>query len=306
MSLLSALAEFLLACRADGLRPATIRWYTSILTSFAAEFADRPLTAITTQMIREYIVALRERIPYENAPQKPPSSGKLSSSSIASHITALHSFWGWCAREYSITNPMLNIKRPRRQPPQPKAVAATDIVKLLQATGDGVAGVRDRAIICFLADTGCRLGGLLGLKLEHLQIAQHRALVNEKGNRMRMVVFTQYTARMLRNWLYLRVSPSDRVFVSLRTGEALTESGVNQVLKRLKKRANITGRVNPHSFRHGFAREYLTNGGDLATLAKLLGHKNINTTTDYYAVFSEDELAELHEKFSPMNKLKES
>lgn len=96
MSLLSALAEFLLACRADGLRPATIRWYTSILTSFAAEFGDRYLTAITTQMIREYIVALRERVPYENAPQKPPAPGKLSSSSIASHITALHSFWGWC------------------------------------------------------------------------------------------------------------------------------------------------------------------------------------------------------------------
>jgi len=110
---------------------------------------------------------------------------------------------------------------------------------------------------------------------------------------------------MLRAWLLVRPGGSDALFVNLSTGQALTESGVSQVLKRLKRRAGVRGRVNPHAFRHGFAREYLKNGGDLATLAKLLGHKDINTTTDFYAVFSEDELAELHEKFSPLRALRE-
>jgi len=66
----------------------------------------------------------------------------------------------------------------------------------------------------------------------------------------------------------------------------------------------VSGRCNPHSFRHNFAREYLRNGGDLATLAKLLGHSNISTTASYYAVFASDELAQFHERYSPLKSLK--
>lgn len=301
MNVLSALNDFILSCQADGLRPATIRWYESILTAFAGHHGHQELTTITTTILREYIVALRERVPYADAPQKPSGTGKMSDSSVAGHITALHAFWGWCSREYDIKNPMQNIKRPRRQQQQPKANTAADFMKLLQATGDKNDGVRDRALLCFLADTGCRLGGLLSLKIESLQLDQRRAIVTEKGNKTRIVVFTQLTATLLRHWLWVRQSQTDYVFVNIHTGNVLTVSGVNQLLKRLKRRSGVKGRVNPHSFRHGFAREYLTNGGDMATLARLLGHSSIQTTIDFYAIFTPDELAELHNKFSPLN-----
>lgn len=75
------------------------------------------------------------------------------------------------------------------------------------------------------------------------------------------------------------------------------------MIKRLKKRAGIKGRVNPHSFRHGFAVEYIKAGGDVATLAKLLGHRNINTTAAFYALFTQNELSEMHNKFSPLREI---
>jgi integrase/recombinase XerD len=119
-----------------------------------------------------------------------------------------------------------------------------------------------------------------------------------------MVVYTTYTQQALQKWLGLHGSLSPYIFISMENDqEPLTESGLNQLLIRLKKRANVEGRVNPHSFRHNFAREYLRNGGDLVTLARLLGHKDIKTTADYYAIFAPDELAELHEKFSPLKGL---
>lgn len=306
MILSDAISEFLLACSADGLAPATVRWYTSILKAYNQAFTGREVESLTVREHREYIVALRNQEPYQDAPQKPPQGGKLADASISSHVIALHAFWGWIVREYGLPNAMKNIKRPRRRKPQPKALAPDDFIRLLEATGDNLAGIRDRALLCFLADTGCRLGGLLSLKIEHLQIDQRRAIVREKGADVRVVVFTRFTARMLARWLLVRTAATDHVFVNLHTGAPLTESGVTQALKRLKKRSGVTGRVNPHSFRHNFARAYLTNGGDLATLAMLLGHKDISTTTDYYAVFSEDELAELHEKFSPLNSMRKS
>jgi site-specific recombinase XerD len=305
MDIQTAINSFIKAARADGLRPATIKWYSSLLGSFAADFQTQEISSVTTDELRDYIISLRERDEkYVDAPQKPVQEGGFSEATIAGHVTALHAFWAWSANEYDIRNPMKNIKRPKRRNPVPKAIAQQDYMKLFNATGEGESGVRDRAILAFFADTGCRLGGLLSLTLGNLDLQQRRAVVIEKGGKSRTIVFTFYTAQLLHKWLYFRSSDSDRVFVSMSTGKPLTESGVNQVLKRLKARAKVTGRVNPHSFRHNFAREYIKNGGDVVTLAKLLGHSDVQTTAAYYAVFTNDELAELHEKFSPMNQLK--
>lgn len=296
----AAIDEFMKSGEADGSRSTTLKWYRSILGAFAADRKGCELTAITTSDMRNYIIVLRRRdTRYVGAAQKPEQPGALSESTIAGHITALHAFWSWCAAEYQIANPMGNIKRPKRRNPSPKAVAPIDVIKLLQSTEEP----RDRAMIAFLADTGCRLGGLLDLRIEDVDFVHRRALVREKGGKLRHVVFTSFTAALLRKWLDVRYARTDHVFVSHKSAEQLTASGVNQMLKRLKAKAMVKGRVNPHSFRHSFAREYIKNGGDVVTLAKLLGHSDINTTAAYYAVFTQDELAEMHHKYSLVGNL---
>jgi site-specific recombinase XerD len=52
-----------------------------------------------------------------------------------------------------------------------------------------------------------------------------------------------------------------------------------------------------------FAREYLTAGGDLASLARLMGHSDPQVTATFYAVYAPDELAEKHDQFSPVRTL---
>jgi len=304
MNLQSALDEYLLSCAADGLSPATIRWYSSLLAAFAATVQNCEIGAITPSLIRQYIVGLQERpARYMDAPQKPAQPGGLSNASVAAHVRALHAFWGWCAREYGLQNPMANIRRQKSPLPEPKAIRPADFVRLVNATGDDEIGKRNRAILIFLADTGCRVGGLISLTLENLYLDQRKALITEKGQHSRAVVFTAYTGQILRSWLAARESQTGFVFCSMTSQNTLSVSGVNQMIERLKVLAGVSGRCNPHSFRHNFAREYLRNGGDLATLAKLLGHSNISTTAGYYAVFSHDELAAFHERFSPLSNM---
>ena len=67
---------------------------------------------------------------------------------------------------------------------------------------------------------------------------------------------------------------------------------------RLRKRAGVTDRANPHSFRHGFAKDYLMAGGDLASLADLTGHESVETTKSFYAIFEQDDLKRKHDQFS--------
>jgi integrase/recombinase XerD len=296
-----AFEEFILGCRADGLRPATVKWYESILRPLAVHFEDQTLSEVTTKALRLYVVNLTERdTRYEDGKQKPPQSGGLTDESIASHVTAVHRFWNWCVQEYDLSfNPMQHIRRPRRPQKVVKAIEMKDVVKLFNSTGDNEAGTRDRALLAFLTDTGARLGGVISLTIDRLHLDDKKAYVSEKGQKSRMVVFTALTAALLQNWLNLKPE-GDYVFCHHKTGKDLTSSGLNEILKRLKKRAGVRGRVNPHSFRHNFARQYILNGGDVLMLSRLMGHSDPKTTMEYYAVFTPDELAEMHEQLSPL------
>lgn len=283
----AALEEFLLACRADGLADSSLTWYRSLLSKLVRELGDK---FPSTHDLREYTVSLRERY-------KPHT--------LSDHNRAMHRFFAWASDEYSISNPMKGIKRLKVPPAEVRAISSADFVKLFNNAGKGDIGIRNRAIMALLADTGMRLGGVAGLTLDSLDISLRRAWVIEKGRKQRVVVFTFYTARLLERWLAVRPDNSRFIFTTLDTGEGLTGSGIQQIFKRLKKKLGIQGQTNPHAFRHGFAKGYLSNGGELATLAKLMGHTDVQTTMDHYAIFSHDELANLHEKYSPLRSLLE-
>lgn len=301
MQIEEAIEEYLLNVDANGRSMETVKWYRSILNS-AKDKLPGQLDNITAHDVRIYLQQLRQTGRYIDAPQKPQQAGKISYETVAAHNRALRAFFSWCADEYNIENPMANIKRPTRRKPQPKGVARTDFIKLLNATSNEPIGMRDRAMLTFFADTGARLSGVINLTLDNLFINERTAIVTEKGEKSRRVYYTFYTAELLMLWLKHRPkTTAQEVFISMNTLQAITSSGVHQMIKRLKKRAGVTGRVNPHGYRHGFARAYLQNGGDLVTLGRLLGHEDINTTALYYAVFSDDELKEFHKKHSPLN-----
>lgn len=298
-----ACEDFLLASHADGLKEATIKWYRSLLNKLCRVIGHVPINKVTATKLRQYIKSLYDqKQKYVNADQRPVVDESLSEETVRSHIRALHRVWNWFTVEYDLEqNPMTNIKRPARIEPKVKAISDEDSVKLFDATSDDIYGIRDRAILAFLADTGCRSGGILSLELERLNLEEKYAIVYEKYDKKRKVFFTKATKLLLQQWLLVRPKHTNSVFVSMNTGEALTNSGLNQVLRRLKKRAGVTGHTYPHSFRHAFARSYLKNGGDLATLSRLLGHGDISVTSDYYAIFDDDELSDAHSKHSPID-----
>lgn len=296
-ALQAAYKEFLLACYADGLKPSTIAWYRSILGTFVAHFSTCELEALTARDIRRYMADLRQRTErYTDASQRPAASGGLTDNTIAGHSQCLRRFWSWADGEYHLAaNPMAGIRRARRPQPKPKTLSASDFVRLFNATA-GSNGPRDRALLAFMADTGARLGGISSLTMPRLDMLHHQAIVTEKGGKARAVPFTGTTAQLLYQWLQFRPVEGDTVF-------GLTSDGIRQVIRRLKARAGVTGAVNPHAFRHNFARVYLQNGGDLVSLARLMGHEDIKTTADYYAIYDQSELSDMHERYSPLKSM---
>ncbi len=304
-----AYSDFIQACRADGLSPATVKYYIYALAWLKLDLGDQPLNQVQVNAIRAHIIELRNRQHrYQGAAQRPTLPGSLSVETIRAHIRSLKRFFNWSYTEYGLEqtgNPMNKIRMPRAPRQLPKAIALEDLRKLLMACDESRIGKRNKALLAFLADTGCRAGGALSLTMNGLFLNHGQAILKEKGDRARVVPFTRYTAELIQIWLDVRPKNAPTIFCSLWIGTfgIMTVSGLNQMIKRLAAKAGVTGRCNPHSFRHGFARMYLQHGGDLATLAQIMGHSTVNVTTQFYAVFTSDELARRHEMFSPLRDL---
>jgi len=304
MTLTKALDKFLLIKTASMRSDATIKWYQSIVGAMVNELgASCDVSKITEDDVLLYVTGLRKRDSrYQNAPQKPVQNGGLSRETITTHIRALKSFWSWASNRYDLKNPMYSIKLPKQQPRKPKAIETSDFVKLFNAVSDDICKCpqRERAILALLADSGVRRAGLLSLTTE-IDTVRRVGRVTEKGYKERQVSWTRYTSHLLDKWLAVRDSvENDALFISLNDGKALQVSAINQILKRLKAKAGVTGRVNPHSFRHNFARQYLLSGGDLSTLSDILGHESVEVTNQFYAIFTEQELARLQDEHSPL------
>lgn len=307
MNLSEAVDLLVNATLADGRSARTAGSYASTLAPLVAFLGpERAAAEVTVADLRAYLAHLRGQSQrYADHPGRAPAPGGLAAATIAGRVRSLKRLFKFLHEEGEIAlNPARQIRQPRAgRGGQPKAITAEDVARLLAAAaGEDAVDRRDRAVVLFLADTGCRAGGLVGLRLGDLQLEGLRAQVMEKGEKVRLVFFSPVTAEGLAAWLSVRpASASEHVFLNLRRpGEGLTVKGLEEILRRLGRRAGCTGPHNPHAFRHGFAREFLQSGGNLGQLADLLGHSSVLTTWQSYAIFNGEELAAQHAQHSPM------
>ena len=287
---LSTACERFLESLSGARSPATVQWYRFRLAALRQGVGDMRLDAVTVSDLRRWRARSAAR--------------GLSPWTVHGYVRAARRLFAWLVQEGLLNeSPASRLELPALPDEPPKALDLADLARLLAAARGCP---RDYAIVCMLADTACRVGGLVGLELGDLDLGRGRALVREKGRGGRRKARTVYllpeTVGALREWLDVRPAASgQRVFVGQRG--PLTTSGVYQVLRRLAGRAGVQGRWNPHSFRHGWARAALMAGADLGTVADVLGHVDIAVTRRFYARWGDDELRERHGQFSPMSRV---
>lgn len=134
-------------------------------------------------------------------------------------------------------------------------------------------------VVWFLAATGARVSELRQIKAEHVQLG-HLDIYSKGGKLRRLYIPKRLRAAAI-DWLKSYGVDSGYIFLN-RFGERLSARGIAQQLKRLAGRYGINRDVvYPHSFRHLFARNFLDRRKDIAMLADLMGHENIETTRIY-------------------------
>ena len=162
----------------------------------------------------------------------------------------------------------------------------TEIDALLGACSTrGGAGIRNRALIGFMVETGVRVSEALALLPAHLDVTEHRAQVlHGKGDKRRTVAFPAALTPTLLRWMdYRRTRMIPRrapVFCTL-DGAPMHPVYLRDALKRLAAKAGIEKRVHPHGLRHYMAVRWVERGVLLPAIQAQLGHASLATTEIY-------------------------
>ena len=147
---------------------------------------------------------------------------------------------------------------------------------------------RDRLIFKMLAYTGIRREELINIFISDIDFKNLLIRVVGKGNKERFVPMTPdirtdilfYLDKRKKGYLF----PAKKI-----KGAPLNPGRINSMLRSTGEKAEIKNPnpdlkfINPHIFRHTFARLCIDRGMDFPTLRDIMGHSSINVTLDYYA-----------------------
>lgn len=228
-------------------------------------------------------------------------------STVRGRYMAVKLFLNWCIAEGELdAHPLVNVPQPKVSEKLTPILTADQMGLLLQdCAGPDFADVRDRALILFLADTGCRISGAMGLTVGDVDLRERTATVTEKGNRDRIVPYGSTTAQALDKYLRARRRRryGDRAWLWLSSTDKgkLTVNGAQQSLRKRGDRLGF--HVHPHMFRHGFAHAWLKAGGSEGDLMELAGWRTRQMLDRYGKATRSERARAAHKRISPMDNL---
>lgn len=190
----------------------------------------------------------------------------------------------------------------------PKVLNSDQMKKLFEMQNlDRKSGVRDRAILDTLFSTGLRVSELVALNRDAINLNSGEFTVIGKGRKARVVYLSPEAIKWLRRYLGTRADPFTPLFIRYSgkrmeendfDGESLrlTPRSVQRLVKKYVARAGISVDATPHTLRHTYATDLLSNGADLRSVQELLGHSNVSTTQIYTHVTNK-QLRDVHKRF---------
>lgn len=271
------LKAFLSAKEVEGRSVKTIRRYDYICRK-ALDKMGVPLRDVSVFHLRKYLADEKAR--------------GISDSTLDGNRECLSSLFGWLHKEGLLkTNPTANLGSIKVQKKVRKPYSQSDIEKLKEHCKSS----RDKAIICLLMSTGCRIGEVCGLNRDALDFTNKEVTVLGKGNKERTVFLDDVTVMVLSRYLSERKDEDPALFTGKAT-DRLTPGGVRFMLRNLAEKAGVEN-AHPHRFRRTLASNLIDHGMDIQNVAQILGHERLDTTMKYIYT-SKGELKNQYRKYA--------
>ncbi len=195
-----------------------------------------------------------------------------SANSMLAALNAFLRFMGWqefCVKQFKVQAQAYCSKD--------KEMTKADY-KALVAAAEQKKNQRLSLVVQTICGTGIRVSELQSITVE--AVKRSEAVVCCKG-KTRKVFIVKALRKKLLQYAKAKGITSGAIFVT-RNGKTLNRSNIWRQMKELCKEAGVLPqKVFPHNLRHLFARTFYGIEKDIAKLADILGHSNINTTRIY-------------------------
>lgn len=202
-----------------------------------------------------------------------------SANSMLASLNSFLRFVGWCSfcvKQFKV----------QKDPycPEEKELKREEYLALIN-TAHKQKNDRLSMLIQTICGTGIRVSELQYITVE--AVKKGEAVVSCKGKTRRVFIVTALRKKLLG---YARKnSISEGIIFVTKKGKSLDRSNIWREMKSLCEQAGVEPRkVFPHNLRHLFARTFYRIEKDIAKLADILGHSNINTTRIYIMTTGEE------------------
>ena len=221
--------------------------------------------AVGPSELRAYIAFLQE-------------SGK-SAATVSRSVASVKAFFGHLEASGQLAfDPSAELKAPRVEKKAPALVGEREIQKLLKQPDEHtLKGIRDKAMLELLCDTGLRVSELIGLQCPEVDLKRRVVVVN--SSKCRVVPYSKRISKYLSRYEREARKPlldgheETTYFVNC-AGEAMTRQGFWKLLKKYGEAAGIESEITPHAMRHSFAVRALKSGEDYRHLQEIMGHSD--------------------------------
>jgi integrase/recombinase XerD len=291
-------------------KPKTIQGYATKLgrfTRWAESVGACRLQDFDGDLVKRYIAYLQTQRRWETHPTpKRTPQPPLADSAIRNYIRDLKPFATWLQDEqYTAGNVLADVRKPKADE-TPIEPFTDEEIRQIFASLDPTDpfGLRDFVVLHTLWDTGLRVGELVALTLDDVDLKHCEIRVaHAKFGKWRDVSFGKQTHKYLTRYLNLArpepaIAGDGHFFLSL-DGYPLREGTVQRMCTRLSRRVGV--HIHCHRFRHTFAVNMLRNGTDIRTLQKLVGHASVQILTRYLNLANADAI-QAHQSNSPADR----
>ena len=245
--------------------PSTTRGYILAVKQFAEYFDKSPDQLGAEHLRRFQLYLLQEK--------------KLAPGTVEARMSALRFFFKKTLKRRDVRFDDLPFpKTPRRLP---TVLSPEEVTRLIEASTN----LMHRTMLMVLYGTGMRRTEVSLLKVADIDSQRMVIHIRQgKGSRDRDVPLSPKLLEALREyWRWKK--PKVYLFPST-AGQRGVDAPISDkmvwwAVRKAARRAGLSKRIGPHSFRHSFATELLETGTDLRTIQLLLGHARLEDTTVY-------------------------
>lgn len=245
------------------LKEHSISCYKNYVSYFLNYMGKDPET-LTCQDVREFLLAKK------NEGLKATTLNLYNSAIRFFYRNVLHILWD------DITVPRMLIEHKL-----PVVLSVEEIDMLLDATDD----LKYKAMFATMYSSGMRVSEVVHLHYDDISRTNMQIHVRNTKNRMnRYTILSERNLALLTEYWFCKGRPRGILFPNKFTGQYLTVSTLEQVMRRSVAAAGLNGKITPHCLRHSFATHLMEQGVEQRNIQALLGHRDPKSTEVYLHV----------------------